>query len=144
MFFESSFPQYDVEYVTRQLVTFEMKGIFSRISKGVLMRDLVQALRSIGENNITADDEKQNPKLLAENPERATMEHDLLLAPVWMRNIIRRNFKNVFARLQTNYNYKYKYGLLISFPVRMFHLHAHQCPLRGTLSSACKMGKQAV
>lgn len=59
MFFVSSFPQYDVEYVTKQLATFEMKGIISRISKGVLMRDFVQALLSIGENNITADNEKQ-------------------------------------------------------------------------------------
>ena len=62
--------------------------------KGVLMRDLVQALRCIGENNITADDEKQISKLLAENPEEETIEHDLLLAPVWMRNIIRRNIKS--------------------------------------------------
>ena len=62
--------------------------------KGVLMRDLVQALRSIGENNITAEDEKQISKLLAENPETETIEHDLLLAPVWMRNVIRRNIKD--------------------------------------------------
>ena len=62
--------------------------------KGVLMRDLVQALRCIGEKNITADDEKQISKLLAENPEEETIEHDLLLAPAWMRNIIRRNIKS--------------------------------------------------
>ena len=62
--------------------------------KGVLMRDLVQALRCIGENNITDEDEKQISKLLAENPETETIEHDLLLAPVWMRNIIRRNMKD--------------------------------------------------
>ena len=175
----SSFPQYDVEYVTKLLAIFEKEGIISRISKGVyvkarktrfgilypsafelateiakrdkaviiptgvtaanplgfstqvpmttsflttgssrklsigksmivlkhgaprnfafkgvLMRDLVQALRCIGENNITAEDEKQIAKLLAENPETATIEHDLLLAPVWMRNIIKRNIKD--------------------------------------------------
>lgn len=179
VFFVSSFPQYDVEYVTKLLAIFEKEGIISRISKGVyvkarktrfgilypsaselaseiakrdkaviiptgvtaanllgfstqvpmttsflttgssrklsmgkrmvvlkhgaprnfafkgvLMRDLVQALRSIGQNNITAEDEKQISKLLAENPETETIEHDLLLAPVWMRNIIRRNIKN--------------------------------------------------
>ena len=171
VFFVSSFPQYDVEYVTKLLAIFEKEGIISRISKGVfgilypsaselaseiakrdkaviiptgvtaanllgfstqvpmttsflttgssrklsmgkrmvvlkhgaprnfafkgvLMRDLVQALRCIGENNITADDEKQISKLLAENPEEETIEHDLLLAPVWMRNIIRRNIKS--------------------------------------------------
>ena len=26
----------------------------------------------------------------------------------------------------------------------MFHIHARQCLLRGTLSSACKMGEQAI
>lgn len=61
--------------------------------KGTLIRDLVQALRSIGENNITHEDEVQISKLLADNQERATIEHDLLLAPVWMRNIIKRNLK---------------------------------------------------
>lgn len=179
VFFVSSFPQYDVEYVTKLLAIFEKQGLISRISKGVyvkarktrfgilypsafelvteiakrdkaviiptgvtaanqlgfstqvpmitsflttgssrklamgkrmvilkhgaprnfafkgvLMRDLVQALRSIGENNITQEDEKQISKLLAENPETETIEHDLLLAPVWMRNIIKRNIKD--------------------------------------------------
>ena len=62
--------------------------------KGVLMRDLVQALRSIGKNNVTLKDEAQISKLMAENLEMETIEHDLLLAPVWMRNIIKRNIKN--------------------------------------------------
>lgn len=179
VFFVSSFPQYDVEYVTKLLAVFEKEGIISRISKGVyvkarktrfgilypsafelvteiakrdkaviiptgvtaanqlgfstqvpmitsflttgssrklvmgkriivlkhgaprnfafkgvLMRDLVQALRSIGKNNVTLKDEAQISKLMAENPEMETIEHDLLLAPVWMRNIIKRNIKN--------------------------------------------------
>ena len=178
VFFVSSFPQYDVEYVTKLMAIFEKEGIISRISKGVyvkarktrfgilypsafelvteiakrdkaliiptgataanqlgfstqvpmttsflttgssrklslgkrnvllkhgaprnfafkgiLMRDLVQALRSIGENNITSEDEKHLSKLLAEYPEKETIEQDILLAPVWMRNIIRRNIK---------------------------------------------------
>lgn len=178
VFFVSSFPQYDVEYVTKLLAIFVKEGIISRISKGVyvkarktrfgvlypsalelateiakrdkaliiptgvtaanqlgfstqvpmitsflttgssrklfmgkrmvvlkhgaprnfafkgiLMRDLVQALRCIGENNITTKDEKQIAKLLSEMQETETLEHDLLLAPVWMRNIIKRNAK---------------------------------------------------
>lgn len=172
----SSFPRYDVEYVTKLLAVFAKEGIISRISKGVyvkarrtrfgilypsafelvteiakrdkaviiptgataanllgfstqvpmvtsflttgssrklamgrrivvlkhgaprnfafkgaLMRDLVQALRSIGENNVTSEDEAQISKLLTECPETDTIEHDLLLAPVWMRVIIKRN-----------------------------------------------------
>lgn len=55
------------------------------------MPELVQALRSIGENNITEADEKRVSQLLHETPEEETIEHDLLLAPVWVRQIIRRN-----------------------------------------------------
>lgn len=179
VFFVSSFPQYDVEYVTKLLAIFEKEGLVSRISKGVyvkarktrfgtlypsvfeivteiakrdnavviptgataanllgfstqvpmntsflttgssrrlsmgkrtvilkhgaprnfafkgiLMRDLVQALRSIGEKNLVAEDEKQIYKLFAEHPEPETIGHDLLLAPVWMRNVIKRNIED--------------------------------------------------
>lgn len=57
------------------------------------MQELVQALRSIGEGNITQQDEQQLAKLLAESPEKQTIEYDLLLTPVWMRQIIKRNIK---------------------------------------------------
>ena len=178
VFFTSSFPKYDVEYVTKLLAAFEKEGLITRIAKGVyvkarktrfgilypsafelvskiakrdkaviiptgataanrlgfstqvpmntsflttgssrklklgnrtvtlkhgapknfafrgkLIRELVQALRSIGENNITQEDERQIAKLLAESSEKETTEHDLLLAPVWMRHIIKRNMK---------------------------------------------------
>ena len=178
IFFVSSFPQYDVEYVTKLLAIFEKDGLITRIAKGVyvkarktrfgilypsayelvkeiakrdkakviptgataanrlgfstqvpmntiflttgsgrklklgnrtvtlkhgaprnfafrgkLMQELVQALRSMGENNITKEDEGQIAKLLAETPEKDTIGHDLLLAPVWMRQIIKRNVK---------------------------------------------------
>lgn len=178
VYFVSSFPQYDVEYITKLLAIFEKEGIISRIAKGVyvkarktrfgilypsvfelvteiakrdqaviiptgttaanrlgfstqvpmntnflttgsgrkltlgnrtitlkhgaprnfafqskLMQELVQALRSIGENNITQENERQIAKLLAQTPEKGTIKHDLLLTPVWMRQIIKRNIK---------------------------------------------------
>lgn len=176
VFFVSSFPEYDVEYVTKLLSILEKEGTITRISKGVyvkarktrfgtlypsaselvreiakrdkaaviatgdtaanqlglstqvpmnstflttgssrkltlgkrtvtlkhgapknfafkgkLIQDIVQALRSIGEQNLTPENERQIAKLLAESPEKDTIEHDLRLAPVWMRNIINRN-----------------------------------------------------
>lgn len=176
VFFVSSFPEYDVEYVTKLLSILEKEGTITRISKGVyvkarktrfgtlypsaselvreiakrdkavviatgdtaanqlglstqvpmnstflttgpsrkltlgkrtvtlkhgapknfafkgkLIQDIVQALRSIGEQNLTPENERQIAKLLAESPEKETIEHDLRLAPVWMRNIINRN-----------------------------------------------------
>lgn len=62
--------------------------------KGKLMPELVQALRSIGKENINDAVEKRVAQLLSETPETATIEHDLLLAPVWVRQIIRRNIRN--------------------------------------------------
>lgn len=179
VFFVSSFPQFDVEYVTKLLAQFEKEGLITRIAKGVyvkakrtrfgvvypsafelvkeiakrdkaivfptgetaanrlgfstqvpmnacfmtsgtprklklgnrtvtlkhgvpknfaykgkLMPELVQALRSIGEDNITDIVEKRVAQLLSETPEVETMEHDLLLAPVWVRQIIKKNIKN--------------------------------------------------
>jgi len=176
VFFVSSFPQYDVEYVTKLLARFEKDGLIHRVAKGVyikakttrfgiiypsayelvsriakrdkakiiptgttaenrlgfstqvpmnttflttgstrklvlgnrtvtlkhgapknfaykgkLMPELVQALRSIGEKNITPDDEKIIHQLLTTTPEPETMAHDLLLAPVWIRNLIKKN-----------------------------------------------------
>ena len=61
--------------------------------KGKLMPELVQALRSIGEDNITESVEKRVAQLLSATPETETIAHDLLLAPVWVRQIIKRNLK---------------------------------------------------
>lgn len=176
VFFVSSFPKEDVEYVTKLLAQFEKEGLITRIAKGVyvkakktrfgvlypsvydlvkeiakrdkamviptgataenrlgfstqvpmntcflttgssrtlvlgkrtvtlkhgapknfayrgrLMPELVQALRSIGEKNVTNEDEQKIRMLLAETPETETIEHDLLLAPVWIRVLIEKN-----------------------------------------------------
>ena len=61
--------------------------------KGKLMPELVQALRSIGKDKITESVEKRVAQLLSATPETETIEHDLLLAPVWVRQIIKRNLK---------------------------------------------------
>ena len=183
IFFVSSFPQYDVEYVTKLLAIFEKEGLITRIAKGVyvkarktrfgilypsayelvkeiakrdkakviptgataanrlgfstqvpmntifmntiflttgsgrklklgnrtvtlkhgapknfafrgrLMPEMVQALRSIGEHNITQDVEARIGQLFMETPETDTIEYDLLLAPVWMRQVIKKGIK---------------------------------------------------
>ena len=38
IYFVSSFPQYDVEYVTKLLAIFEREGLISRIAKGVYVK----------------------------------------------------------------------------------------------------------
>ena len=177
--FTSSFPQFDLEYVTKLLAQFEKEGLITRIAKGIyvkakktrfgvvypsafelvteiakrdkakiiptgetaanrlgfstqipmntcfltsgssrtlslgnrtvtlthgapknfaykgkLMPELVQALRSIGKNNITEAVEKRVTQLLNETPETTTIEHDLLLTLVWIRQIIKATSKN--------------------------------------------------
>lgn len=107
VFFVSSFPQYDVEYVTKLLAIFEKEGVISRISKGVYVKArktrfgiLYPSASELASEIAKRDKAVIIPtgvtaaNLLAENPETGTIEHDLLLAPVWMRNIIRRNIKD--------------------------------------------------
>lgn len=62
--------------------------------RGRLMPELVQALRSIGESNINREVETRIGQLFAETPETDTIEHDLLLAPTWMRQVIRKGLSN--------------------------------------------------
>ena len=61
--------------------------------RGRLMPEMVQALRSIGEHNITQDVEARIGQLFMETPETDTIEYDLLLAPVWMRQVIKKGIK---------------------------------------------------
>lgn len=178
VFMVSSFPKYNVEYVTKLLAVFEKEGLITRISKGIyvkarktafgilyptsyeivaqiakrdkakiiptgetaenelgfstqipmntcfitsgtprqlniggrtislrhsvpknfayrgkLMPVLVQALKSIGEDKITQQDEERISLLLSQSSEEATIEHDILLAPIWIRNLIIKNKK---------------------------------------------------
>ena len=44
IFFVSSFPQYDVEYVTKLLAIFEKEGLITRIAKGVSPKDIAAAI----------------------------------------------------------------------------------------------------
>ena len=58
------------------------------------MPELVQALRNIGEHNITQDVEAKIGQLFTDTPETDTIEYDLLLAPVWMRQVIKKGINN--------------------------------------------------
>lgn len=61
VFFVSSFPKYDMEYVTRLLAQFEKEGLISRIAKGVYVKA---------------------KKMLSDCCILQPIAHDLLLAPV--------------------------------------------------------------
>ncbi len=61
--------------------------------KGKLMPELVQALRSIGEKNITPQVESHIKKLLLESPEPQTFDHDIRLAPMWIQKLIKNSLQ---------------------------------------------------
>lgn len=58
--------------------------------RGKLMPILVQALKSIGQNNVTPEHIAKIKTLLAENPEPDTYQHDLALAPIWIKKLLRQ------------------------------------------------------
>ena len=65
---------------------FAVKGRYTSL--------IVQALRSIGEGNMTADDLAQVEELIKNHPEPDTIEQDLAAMPTWIRRIFVRTLKN--------------------------------------------------
>lgn len=62
--------------------TFEFKGRFYAL--------LTQALKAVGKDNLTEEQELIIARLLKNNPEPETKEHDIRLMPVWMQKTIKR------------------------------------------------------
>lgn len=58
--------------------------------QGNFMPILVQALKSIGQDNITPEHVARIKILLAENPEFDTYAHDLALSPIWIKKLLRQ------------------------------------------------------
>lgn len=63
--------------------------------KGKLMPVLVQAMKSIGQSNITDNHIARISELLREHPETETFEADLQLAPIWIKKILSRIYKDI-------------------------------------------------
>lgn len=58
--------------------------------KGKFMPILVQALKSIGQTNITEAHTAKIRQLLTDNSEPETYAHDLALAPIWIKKLLRQ------------------------------------------------------
>ncbi|PCI93607.1 MAG: hypothetical protein COB15_16105 [Flavobacteriales bacterium] len=62
-------------------------------AKGLISKLVIQALKSIGKGNINPEEERKILELLRkENPEY--LRHDILLAPEWIRIIMRKTLQN--------------------------------------------------
>ena len=62
--------------------TFEFKGTFYAL--------LTQAMKTIGKDNLTGEQEAIFSSLLKGNPEPETKEHDIRLMPMWMQKTVKR------------------------------------------------------
>ena len=59
--------------------------------KNKLLAELVQALRSIGEYNITPENKDTITKIFTNIQNSDIVEHDLFLAPFWIQKLIKKN-----------------------------------------------------
>ena len=73
--------------IGKQTITFKKASSKNLAFVGVISTLAIQALRTIGKEEVTTEEIKQIKKVLKnENPKN--LQHDLLLAPVWIRKLI--------------------------------------------------------
>lgn len=76
--------------IGKQIITFKKASSKNLAFIGKISTLAIQALRSIGKDQATAEEIKQLKKILKnENPKH--LQHDLQLAPVWIRKLILDN-----------------------------------------------------
>ena len=61
--------------------------------KGQMMRLLAQAMKAIGEQNITKEELDGISEILRKYPEKETIKHDLTVMPQWIKNTIQQIIK---------------------------------------------------
>ena len=73
--------------IGKQTITFKKASSKNLAFVGEISKLAIQALRTIGKDNATDEEISQIKKILKnENPKH--LQHDLLLAPVWIRKLI--------------------------------------------------------
>jgi len=73
--------------IGKQTITFKKASSKNLAFIGQISTLAIQALRTIGKEEVTAEEIKQIKKILKnENPKN--LQHDLMLAPVWIRKLI--------------------------------------------------------
>lgn len=76
--------------IGKQTITFKKASSKNLAYVGKISTLAIQALRTIGKDQATAEEIKQIKKILKnENPKH--LQHDLQLAPVWIRKLIATN-----------------------------------------------------
>lgn len=76
--------------IGKQTITFKKASSKNLSFVGEISKLAIQALRTMGKDKATEEEIKQIKKILKnENPKQ--LQHDLLLAPVWIRKLIATN-----------------------------------------------------
>lgn len=76
--------------IGKQTITFKKASSKNLAFVGEISTLAIQALRTIGKEEVTAEEIKQIKKVL-KNENQKNLHHDLLLAPVWIRKLIADN-----------------------------------------------------
>lgn len=79
--------------VNNTIITFKKTTPKNVMAVGKVSRLVIQALRTIGRKNITNDEIKKIQQLLSRE-KKTKLEHDIRLAPVWIREIMLPILKN--------------------------------------------------
>lgn len=85
--------------IGNRTLTFKYKSPAGFAYKGKTMPILVIALKSIGKDNITEDTLCTVCRILKDNPENATWQEDVSLAPNWIRKIITNAQKRIYNEM---------------------------------------------
>ncbi len=74
--------------VGNRTITFKHGVAANFAFRGKFLPILHQAMRALGQNNITTEDKSQISRLLLDHFEPKTMRHDIKLFPAWERAIV--------------------------------------------------------
>lgn len=73
--------------IGRQTITFKKASAKQVAAIGAISKLVIQALRTIGKDNVT-DEELQKIRELLKNEKPYQLQHDLKLAPEWIRKLL--------------------------------------------------------
>lgn len=79
--------------IGKRTIKFKKTSARNLAFTGEISMLVIQALRAIGKGNVTAEEMKHIKRILQnENPKH--LQHDLLLAPVWIKTLLSNNNTN--------------------------------------------------
>lgn len=79
--------------VGKRTIQFKKTTPKNLIAKGSISKLVIQALKAIGKDKVNSDEERRIIELLRKE-KSGHLEHDILLAPEWIRKIMRRAQKD--------------------------------------------------